>query len=154
MAKKISETLKPHLVLLHMKAAPHGAALKDLTALVGGNPDVVDLEGFYKEIMAREKKESTCLGGGIAFPHARTDCVKRLVIIAGRSQEGIRFENAGQDVHLIFVIGTPVRMVTEYLATVGALARLLKDEPLRQRLMSAKTGEEFLAELSEAESRL
>lgn len=154
MAKRISDTLKPYLVSLHLQETQHTAALKELTELVRGQADVPDVDGFYKELLVRERQESTCLGNQIAFPHARTDHVKNLVILAGRSEAGVVFESGGQSARLIFVIGTPKRMVTDYLATVGALARLLKEDMLRQKLMAAKTAEEFIAELAEAEGRL
>lgn len=154
MAKRISDTLKPYLVALHIQETTHTGALKQLTELARGQADVLDVDGFYQELLSREKQESTCLGNDIAFPHARTDHVKNLIILAGRSDSGIRFPVEGQQAKLIFVIGTPKRMVTDYLATVGALARLLKEESLRQKLMAAKTPETFIAELAEAENRL
>jgi mannitol/fructose-specific phosphotransferase system IIA component (Ntr-type) len=40
-------------------------------------------------------------------------------------------------------------MVTEYLALVGAMARLLRNEEVRLKLLSARTPEEFMAALSE-----
>jgi mannitol/fructose-specific phosphotransferase system IIA component (Ntr-type) len=75
--------------------------------------------------------------------------VKRLVLAVGRSAEGVTFEAGGEKIHFIFVIGTPRRMVTEYLALVGAMARLLRNEEVRLKLLSARTPEEFLAALSE-----
>jgi len=45
-------------------------------------------------------------------------------------------------------------MVTEYLGTVGALARLLKEESLRNKMISAKTAEEFIFHLTEVEDKL
>lgn len=154
MAKRISDTLKPFLIALDLAASQNQEALKELTDLARGQADVPDPDGFYRELLTREKQESTCLGNDIAFPHARTDHVKNLVIIVGRSTQGVTFPAAGQCAKLIFVIGTPKRMVTDYLATVGALARLLKEESLRLKLMAAKNPEEFIAELAEAESRL
>jgi mannitol/fructose-specific phosphotransferase system IIA component (Ntr-type) len=99
--------------------------------------------------LARERVEATSLGNGVAFPHARTDHVKRLVLAVGRSVEGVTFETGGEKIHFIFVIGTPRRMVTEYLALVGAMARLLRNEEVRVKLLSAQTAEDFLAALSE-----
>ncbi|MDX6766011.1 MAG: PTS sugar transporter subunit IIA [Candidatus Methylacidiphilales bacterium] len=154
MSKRISDTLKPYLVALNLKETSHQAALREMTEMTRGQADMLDVDGFFKELMLREKQESTCLGNEIAFPHARTDHVKNLVILAGRSLEGVKFENGEQTARLIFIIGTPKRMVTDYLATVGALARLLKEENLRHKLLAAKSGEEFIAHVAEAESRL
>jgi mannitol/fructose-specific phosphotransferase system IIA component (Ntr-type) len=61
------------------------------------------------------------------------------------------FENSSQNVKLIFVIGTPKRMVTDYLSVVGGLARLLKDNSTREQLLSAKNTEDFIGALTQAE---
>ena len=45
---------------------------------------------------------------------------------------------------LIFVIGVPQRLVNDYLVCVGALARLLKDDIVRNRLLNADTPEQFI----------
>jgi mannitol/fructose-specific phosphotransferase system IIA component (Ntr-type) len=74
-----------------------------------------------------------------------------MVLAIGRSPQGVWFENCGQTVKLIFVIGTPKRMVTDYLSVVGGLARLLKDASTRDQLISAPTVEEFIATLTQAE---
>jgi mannitol/fructose-specific phosphotransferase system IIA component (Ntr-type) len=125
-----------------------------VASLLKDHPSMTHFDGFYAELLQREKLESTCLGMETAFPHARTDHVKNLVISAAVCKEGLLFENSKQRVKLIFVIGTPKRMVTEYLAAVGALARLLKEESLRNKLISAKTAEEFIFHLTEAETKV
>jgi mannitol/fructose-specific phosphotransferase system IIA component (Ntr-type) len=113
---------------------------------------VVDFPGFYQELLAREQIETTCVNE-IAFPHARTDHVKSMVLSVGRSKKGVWFENAGQMVKLIFVIGTPKRMVTEYLSVVGGLARLLKDKEIREQLLEASTPAEFVDVIARGENR-
>jgi len=150
MAKTIGETLKPFLVTLDLVNTRHEEALRETASVLLNRPEVVDFEGFFKDLLQREKMESTCLGHQVAFPHARTDAVKEMVIAAGRSRQGVEFPGISEKVKFIFVIGTPKRMVTEYLAAVGALARLLKEESLRQKLLGAKTPEEFLFHLTEA----
>jgi mannitol/fructose-specific phosphotransferase system IIA component (Ntr-type) len=155
MAKVISAKLKPYLVTLNLKAKTHEDAVYEIASTLKGDPSVTDFDAFYAALQAREKLESTCLGNGIAFPHARTDSVKAMVIAVGCSEEGVLHEKAGNQLeNLIFVIGTPKRMVTEYLAAVGALARLLKDDSLRNKLLHAKNGDEFLFHLAEAEGKL
>ncbi|KRO59856.1 MAG: hypothetical protein ABR82_04945, partial [Verrucomicrobia subdivision 6 bacterium BACL9 MAG-120507-bin52] len=124
-------------------------AIHRVAALLEKDEGVIQFRGFYDELLARERLEATSLGNGVAFPHARTDHVKRLVLAVGRSVEGVQFENAGEKIHFIFVIGTPRRMVTEYLALVGVMARLLRQDDVRAKLLAAKTAEEFMATLAE-----
>jgi len=146
---KLSELLHPVQILLDLKENKRTAAIHEVAGLLEKDEGVINFKGFYDELLARERVEATSLGNGVAFPHARTDHVKRLVLAVGRSVEGVTFETGGEKIHFIFVIGTPRRMVTEYLALVGAMARLLRNEEVRLKLLSARTPEEFLAALSE-----
>jgi len=149
---QISSLLKPEQIKLELDQAKRCNAINEVAQLLQNNPNVTNFAGFYEELLARERIESTCLGNEIAFPHARTDSLKGMVLAVGRSTSGVWFENSSQNVKLIFVIGTPKRMVTDYLSVVGGLARLLKDSSTREQLLTVKTVEEFIAALTKAES--
>jgi len=149
---QISSLLKPEQIKMELTQQKRCNAINEVAQLLQSNPNVTNFAGFYEELLARERIESTCLGNEIAFPHARTDSLKGMVLAIGRSTTGVWFENSGQSVKLIFVIGTPKRMVTDYLSVVGGLARLLKDPGTRDKLISAPTVEEFIATLTAAES--
>ena len=149
---QISSLLKPEQIKLELDQAKRCNAINEVAQLLQNNPNVTNFAGFYEELLARERIESTCLGNEIAFPHARTDSLKGMVLAIGRSTAGVWFENSSQNVKLIFVIGTPKRMVTDYLSIVGGLARLLKDAATRDALLAAKTVEEFVDILTKAES--
>ncbi|MEJ0000030.1 MAG: PTS sugar transporter subunit IIA [Verrucomicrobiota bacterium] len=149
---QISSLLKPDQIKLELAQTKRCNAINEVAQLLQANPNVINFAGFYEELLARERIESTCLGNEIAFPHARTDSLKGMVLAIGRSTQGVWFENSGQTVKLIFVIGTPKRMVTDYLSVVGGLARLLKDAATRERLLTVPTVDEFVATLTKAES--
>ena len=146
---KLAELIQPKFVLLDLKETKRTAAIHEVAKLLEKDPEILNFHSFYDELLARERLEATSLGNGVAFPHARTDHVKKMVLAVGRSQPGVFFENSGETIHFIFVIGTPRRMVTEYLALVGAMARLLRNDGVRQKLMEAKTPEEFAAVFAE-----
>ena len=149
---QISSLLKPEQIKLDLAQTKRCNAINEVAQLLQANPNVTNFAGFYEELLARERIESTCLGNEIAFPHARTDSLKGMVLAVGRSPAGVWFENSGQSVKLIFVIGTPKRMVTDYLSVVGGLARLLKDPATREKLTTVTTPEDFIATLAAAES--
>ena len=149
---QISSLLKPEQIKMELAEQKRSEAINEVAELLRSNPNVTNFGSFYEELLARERVESTCLGNEIAFPHARTDSLKGMVLAIGRSTKGVWFENSGQSVKLIFVIGTPKRMVTDYLSVVGGLARLLKDAGTREKLITAPSVEEFIATLTEAES--
>ena len=148
MISPLSQLLVPELVKLDLMASSDVEAISTVADLLAGHPDLIgDAAQFRDAVLAREKLSPTALGYGVAFPHARTPQVKQIVVAIGRSRDGVLFEQAGQRVHLFFVIGTPLDKVPEYLAVVGRLVRLLKNDEIRARLLAASTVEEFLAPL-------
>jgi len=84
----------------------------------------------------------------VVFPHARTDLVDEIVIGVGRSRAGIRFGENQQRANLIFVIGVPERLLSDYLVCVGTIARLAKDDAIRSRLLNVETAREFVEALT------
>ena len=98
-------------------------------------------------MLAREQTHPSVVEHGVAFPHARTDLVDEIVTGVGRSRAGIPFGENQQRAHLIFVIGVPERLLSDYLICVGTLARLVKDETVRSRLLNAQTPREFIEAL-------
>jgi mannitol/fructose-specific phosphotransferase system IIA component (Ntr-type) len=146
MATTVLDLLTPDLLTLDLRASTAGDAI-GAAAPLARNPAVSDFAAFCAAVLAREEISPTAVGYGVAFPHARVNHVRQIVIAAGRSSEGIAFAGSLQRVHLILVIGTPLDMVREYLALLGGLAKLLKNIRVRERLMDAATADEFLAAL-------
>jgi mannitol/fructose-specific phosphotransferase system IIA component (Ntr-type) len=148
---QISDLLKPEQIKLSLVSDSRLTAIQEVALLLEKNPQVLRFKGFSDDLLAREKVESTCLGHQVAFPHARTNHLKGMVLAIGRSLQVINFETGNQLVHLIFVIGTPKRMATDYLSVVGGLARVMKGDALRHQLLHAATPEEVIEIMSAAE---
>ena len=147
----ISDLLIPAQIKLDLLSTERIEAIHEVASLVEGNPRVLGFQGFYDELLAREKLDSTCLGNEIAFPHARTDHLKGMVLAIGRSPVGIHFESSDHPIRLIFVIGTPKRMATDYLSIVGGLARVVKMSNVRRQLLVAATPDEVVEIMVAAE---
>lgn len=154
MAGRLSKLLDPSRISLSIQSTKRTAAINEVAHLLEGHPDITDFKGFYDELLARERADSTCLGNELALPHSRTEHVKKIVLAVGRSTKGIHFENANQIVRLIFVLGTPKANPTDYLMVVSALCKVLKDSANREALMAATTPETFVAALIAAEEKL
>ena len=138
------ELLAPSQVTLDLAADSEEGAIRAVTGLLAGHPAVVNVARLTAEILEREKLSPTAVGYGVAFPHARTEQVREIVMAAGRSREGVVFRGADERVHFFFVIGTPPDRATPYLALVARLARLLKNEAIRTALMAATHAGAFL----------
>ncbi len=154
MAVRLSSLLEPAAISLHLSSTKRTAALHEVARLLESSPNVVNFAGFYNELLARERLDTTCLGNEVALPHARTEHVKKIVIAVGRSDTGVHFENGDQNVRLLFLLGTPKSNPGDYLMLVGSLCRLIKDAPSREALLAAPTPEAFIATVKELEDRI
>ena len=144
MSALLNEILDPNLVVLELREQTAAEAILEIVERLRDHGLVHDFYKLADAVMEREGRASTNTGEGVAFPHARTDLVERLVLGIGRSKAGIPFGYSSEPVHLIFLVGVPQRMVTSYLVCLGALARVVKDKECRDKLMAATTGDEFV----------
>jgi mannitol/fructose-specific phosphotransferase system IIA component (Ntr-type) len=154
MPSLLNEILDPKLVVLELREQTAAEAILEIVERLRDHGLVHDFYKLADAVMEREGRASTNTGEGVAFPHARTDLVDRLVLGIGRSKEGIPFGYSSELVHLIFLVGVPQRMVTSYLVCVGGLARVVKDKERREALMSVATGEEFIELMREGSLEL
>jgi mannitol/fructose-specific phosphotransferase system IIA component (Ntr-type) len=154
MAGRISQLLDPKRILLQVRGTKRTGALNEVAQLLQGHPDVTNFEGFYSELLARDRLDTTCLGNEIALPHARTEHVKAIVLSVGRSDTGILFENSQENVRLLFMLGTPKTKPGDYLLVVSTLCKLLKEPANREAFLTAQSPEAFIAAIAAAEAKL
>jgi mannitol/fructose-specific phosphotransferase system IIA component (Ntr-type) len=155
MAGKISPLLDPSRIALDVQSTQRTAALNEVAKLLVTHPAVTNFDGFYRELLARDRLETTCIGYGVSLPHARTEHVKSIALAVGRSPTAINCgDTPGEQVRLIFMLGTPKTNPADYLAVVSALCKLLKHEANRAAFLAAATPAEFVAAVVAAEERL
>ena len=144
MALALADLLNEKHVDLDLRTRTLETALAKLIRLLETDERIAEPGKFLEQVMARERTSPTVIEHGVAFPHARTDLVENIVLAIGRSRSGIPVGPEGERARLIFLIGVPQRLISNYLVCVGALARLVKDVEVRRRLLSAATPAEFL----------
>lgn len=152
MAIALSTLLKNEHVDLALKARTRVEALRKIADLLAANGQIDNPKKFLEEVEARELSASTLTESGVAFPHARTELVDQIVLGIGRSAAGIPWNDAGDPVHLIFLIGVPQKMLSDYLVVIGAIARVTKDNALRTLLLHAENADEFIETMLAAPS--
>lgn len=154
MAGLLRNLLDPSRIALAVQATRRTAALNEVARLLDGHPAVANYGGFYNELLARDRLDTTCLGNQIALPHARTEHVTDLVLAIGRSPDGVNFEKDNQTVRLLFVLGTPKSNPMAYLQVVSTLCKIFKDPANREALLVAATPAAFAEVLLAAEEKL
>jgi fructose PTS system EIIA component len=129
-------------------AATDREAIGLLLQSLHGNPNVLELEALGHAVMDRQAVDPPLLPSGIAFPHARTDAVKKIVMAVGSVRTPIQIGEA--TVRLFILLGVPKGAVTEYLELTSFLARHFRSGDLVEKLLTAKNINEFLAQLAVA----
>lgn len=97
-------------------------------------------------LQQREDQTSTGIGSGVAIPHAFSNQIDDVVAVFGRSEEGIDFEaidNAPVRFVVLFVV--PEAQYQAHLQTLAAIAKMLTNGQIRQRLAHADDAEEILS---------
>ena len=146
-----ADLLHEQQVILRLRSRKPANAIREIVDVLASDISgrkIDKPEAFLEQVLAREQTHASAVDSGVAFPHARTDLVDEIVIGIGRSRAGIPFGENQQRAHLIFVIGVPERLLSDYLVCVGTLARLVKDETIRSKLLNAGTPHEFVEVLT------
>lgn len=95
----------------------------------------VDRQALLQAVLQREAEASTCLGRGLAVPHAPLDQGQEILGVMGLSREGLGFETPdGERVHCMVLLATPPHLRDRHLQVLGALARLAEDDNVREDL--------------------
>ena len=144
---RLSEVLAPQAVIAELQGRSKREVLRELVEVLP-----VNSEQALRALWERERLGSTAIGQGVAIPHARLQGLNRPLASFGRSQQGVDFESMdGQPVHLIFLIGTPLKEVNRYLKLLAGLSRLLRQAEVREALMSAQKPSEVREALMDAQ---
>ena len=147
----LADLLHEQQVILRLRSRKPANAIREIVEGLASDISsrkIAKPEAFLEQVFAREQVHPSVVENGVAFPHARTDLVDEIVIGVGRSRAGISFGENQQRANLIFVIGVPERLLSDYLVCVGTLARLVKDETIRSRLLNAETPRAFTEALT------
>src|ERR1700730_721935 len=152
MAIALADLLDEKQIALNLRARTQTEAMREIVQLLIASGKIDQPEKFLEPLQARERKNSSYAGDGVAFPHARTELVDQIVLGIGRSVHGIPWTGKGERAHLLFLIGVPEKLMTDYLVVIGAIARVTKDQPLRTLLLHAESVSEFIETMLAAPS--
>ena len=153
----LSELLSPGGINLNLQSAQRDDVLGELVNLiqeVAAQPEA--RETLLHALREREQLHSTGIGDGVALPHARNalvGLVNHPVVVFGRHNQGIPYGAIdGAPARLFFLLIAPT--VTEHLAILARLSRMLREPKLRKNLLAAETPQKVLELIREAETKM
>jgi len=153
----LSDLLRPATVNLDLKSPDRESVLGELVSRIpelNGQPEA--RQTLLRALHEREQLHSTGIGDGIALPHARNALVGLVdhpVIVFGRHAEGIPYGAIDElPARIFFLLIAPT--VTQHLAMLARLSRLLRDPKLRRTLLAVGQPEKVIGLIRDAEAQL
>ena len=135
-----------------LQAQTKEGVLRELVAMMlGGNGGAAD--EVLQAILERERQFPTGIGYGVAVPHGKTPVLPALVVVAGTTPAPVAYETIdGEPVRVFFLLAGPESAAGAHVKALSRISRLVRREPVRGRLLGAKTPEEFYRAVCEAEA--
>lgn len=146
---KLMNYMEEALIELNLAATTREEAFDVLTRKLDKAGYLNDRTAYVAALESREALSSTGIGFEVAIPHGKTNAVKRPVIAFAKAPNGIEWDSLdGEPAKLIFMIGVPEAAEgDEHLRILALLSRRLIDDEFRNRLKTAATVEEVIAQL-------
>jgi len=148
----LSELLTPDRVRIPLRSTTKDDLLGELVGVVAEAAQVRDADDVLRAVREREEVLSTGIGNGVAIPHGKSAAVRDLILAAGVTEHGVDFEALdGQPVRLFFLLVGPEEAAGQHVKALSRISRLLRRDSFRTRLIGARSSEEFLSIIAEAE---
>lgn len=150
---KITDLINKNAIDLNVHISTKKELIKKATELMAQNGNIKDLEKYENLVLKREKEGSTGIGEGIAIPHGKGECITKPGLAAMVIPNGADFDALdGNKVNLLFLIAAPDTKDNIHLDVLSRLSTLLMDAGFRENLLNAKSKDEFLKIIDNAEN--
>lgn len=153
---KIMEFLSKNAIVTDLKGTKKEDVLRELVdALVnGGEIEKRHRNKLVEALMAREALGSTAIGQGVGIPHAKSDCVDKLIASFGLSRKGVNFDSLdGEPVYIFFLLLAPADSAGPHLKALARISRLLKDKYFRDNLRQCQDDKSVIKIITQEDER-
>ena len=149
---RITDLLDVRSISLNAAPTDKSQTLDAAVALMAKSGKISDQEAYRAQVYAREEESTTGIGEGIAIPHGKCDAVQKPGLAAMVIPGGVDFDSLdGEPVTLLFLIAAPNTEDNVHLDVLSKLSMMLMDEEFTKNLRAAKTPEEFLQIIDQAD---
>lgn len=149
---RITDLLDARSISLTSSPQTKSEALDQAVALMVKSGKINNEEAYRKQVYAREEESTTGIGEGIAIPHGKCDAVSKPGLAAMVIKNGVEFDSLdGEPVTLLFLIAAPNTKDNVHLDVLSKLSVMLMDEEFTENLRNAKSVDEFLSIIDQAD---
>jgi PTS system nitrogen regulatory IIA component len=150
---RLSHHLREDLVVHGLGAPDTASALNAFGALFEGAGLVSSGEEVARALQAREDAHTTCLGEGVAVPHATISELEKIVLLVAATSEPVPFGPPEADpVDLFFVLLSPSGKEGSHIKLLARICRLVRHPGVLDTLRSASAGDGLFQALLHVDS--
>jgi PTS system nitrogen regulatory IIA component len=157
MIMTIMDFLSKKAILADLKSSKKEDVLNELVDLLINAEEIKksDRNKVIDALMERESLGSTAIGQGIAIPHAKSDCVDKLVGAFALSRGGIDFDSLdGEPVYIFFLLLAAQDSAGPHLKALARISRLFKDKYFRDNLRSCADDKAIIKVISQEDEKV
>ena len=131
-------------IVTELKAATKEGVIEELIDVLDKNKRLTDRAKCLTAVIERENTVSTCLPGGLALPHGRTDGVNDLVCAIGIRKDGYEFDAPDKGKTRIVILSLCPKDSNEpFLQFMSQVAAVLNSKENIANILNAATAGEI-----------
>ncbi len=153
---QIMDFLSKKAITTDIKSAKKEEVIRELLDVLinAGEIEKRHRNKLIEALMSRESLGSTAIGQGIAIPHAKADCISKLVAAFGLSRKGVDFDSLdGEPAYIFFLLLAPQDSAGPHLKALARISRLLKDKYFRDNLRACTDDKSIIKIISQEDEK-
>jgi mannitol/fructose-specific phosphotransferase system IIA component (Ntr-type) len=148
----LADLITPSRIRLPVEAQDKPGVLRELARLLVDQSGA-GFEDVVQAVEERERVLSTGIGFGVAIPHGKSPMMRELGIVCGITRTPVMWDSVdGEPVRLLFLLAGPESSAGDHVKVLSRIARLVRRETVRHRLLQAASPEEFHRAIRESET--
>ncbi len=148
----LTDLLTVDRIKIPLESRTKDEVLRELVSVIANGGEDDQRNELLRAVREREAVLSTGIGNGVAIPHGKSSVVPELRMAVGTMYQPVEFDALdGQPVRLVFLLVGPESAAGPHIKALSRIARLIRNDDIRNTLMSARSPDEFLEALRQAE---
>ncbi len=133
-------------VVVGFNAKTKEDVIKHLAEILYQNGAIDNIQHFVDDVYLREAEGQTGIGGGIAIPHGKSECVKQSCVAICRTRHPVEWESIDDEpVSLIFLFAVQHNEDDVHLKMMATIAKALAHEDICNDLCNVSSRQEVFS---------